>query len=178
MQECDTLIIAGTSFPYIEFLPKAGQAKAVQIDIEPDSHRPPRPMWMSGWWGIAPAFSNSSPSSSPPIRTATSFSRNRSGACRSWNQLMEERGTRPDMPMKPQVVTYALSKMLDTDAIVISDSGTIATWAARYIEIRGDMQFSLSGIARHAWPMACLTASALRWPIRVARWCAWSATAV
>ena len=64
----------------------------------------------------------------------------------SWNQLMEERGTRTDKPMKPQVVTYALSKMLDNDAIVISDSGTIATWAARYIEIRGDMQFSLSGM--------------------------------
>ena len=58
---------------------------------------------------------------------------------------MEERGTRTDMPMKPQVVTYELNKLLDGDAIVSSDSGTIATWAARYIEMRGDMQFSLSG---------------------------------
>ena len=47
--------------------------------------------------------------------------------------------------MKPQVVTYQLNKLLDDDAIVSSDSGTIATWAARYIEMRGDMQFSLSG---------------------------------
>src|SRR5437764_1545231 len=60
--------------------------------------------------------------------------------------MMEERGTRPDKPMKPQVVTYELSKLLDSNAIVISDSGTIATWAARYIDIRGDMQFSLSGM--------------------------------
>jgi pyruvate dehydrogenase (quinone) len=50
-----------------------------------------------------------------------------------------------DTPMKPQVVTYTLNKLLDDDAIVTADSGTIATWAARYIEVRGQMQFSLSG---------------------------------
>jgi pyruvate dehydrogenase (quinone) len=64
----------------------------------------------------------------------------------SWNKLMEERGTRTDSPMKPQVVTYHLNKLLSDDAIVSSDSGTIATWAARYIEIKGTMQFSLSGM--------------------------------
>jgi len=49
------------------------------------------------------------------------------------------------MPMKPQVVTYALNRLLRDDAIVSGDSGTIATWAARYIDIRDRMQFSLSG---------------------------------
>jgi pyruvate dehydrogenase (quinone) len=58
---------------------------------------------------------------------------------------MEERGTRDYPPMKPQVVTYTLTKLLDDDAIVTADSGTIATWVARYIQIRGRMQFSLSG---------------------------------
>jgi len=62
-----------------------------------------------------------------------------------WRKLMKERGTRDDMPMKPQVVTYELNKLLDDDAIVSADSGTIATWAARYIDIRDRMQFSLSG---------------------------------
>jgi pyruvate dehydrogenase (quinone) len=64
---------------------------------------------------------------------------------KDWRKLMKERGTRSDMPMKPQVVTYHLSELLDDDAIVSSDSGTIATWAARYIDIRDEMQFSLSG---------------------------------
>src|SRR5665213_4443239 len=49
------------------------------------------------------------------------------------------------MPMKPQVVTYHLNKLLDSNAIVSSDSGTIATWTARHIEMRDDMKFSLSG---------------------------------
>jgi len=47
--------------------------------------------------------------------------------------------------MKPQVVTWTLNKLLADDAIISADSGTIATWAARYIDIRGDRQFSLSG---------------------------------
>ena len=64
---------------------------------------------------------------------------------KDWRGLMKERGTRNDMPMKPQVVTYELNKLLDDDAIVSSDSGTIATWSARYIDIRDRMQFSLSG---------------------------------
>ncbi len=64
----------------------------------------------------------------------------------SWNKLMDERGTRTDSPMKPQVVTHQLNKLLSDDAIVSSDSGTIATWTARHIEMRGTMQFSLSGL--------------------------------
>ena len=64
---------------------------------------------------------------------------------KDWNELMDKRGTRMDKPMKPQVVTHTLSRLLNDDAIVSSDSGTIATWSARYIEIRGDMKFSLSG---------------------------------
>ncbi|HEY5074091.1 MAG TPA: thiamine pyrophosphate-dependent enzyme, partial [Pyrinomonadaceae bacterium] len=60
-------------------------------------------------------------------------------------ELMKTHGTRTDMPMKPQVVTYQLNKLLDNNAIVSSDSGTIATWAARYIQMRDEMQFSLSG---------------------------------
>jgi pyruvate dehydrogenase (quinone) len=64
---------------------------------------------------------------------------------RDWREVMRERGTREDMPMKPQVVTYALNRLLEDDAIVSGDSGTIATWAARYIDIRERMQFSLSG---------------------------------
>jgi pyruvate dehydrogenase (quinone) len=59
--------------------------------------------------------------------------------------MLAERGRATDMPMKPQVPAYYLNKLLDSDAIVSADSGTIATWAARYIEIRDRMQFSLSG---------------------------------
>ena len=52
---------------------------------------------------------------------------------KDWNKLMEERGTRTDMPMKPQVVAARLNKLLADDAIVVSDSGTVTTWAARHM---------------------------------------------
>src|SRR3546814_13555805 len=58
---------------------------------------------------------------------------------------MEERGTRADLPMKPQVVTHELNKLLDDDAIIVTDSGTITTWVARHIDMRGTMMFSCSG---------------------------------
>ena len=53
---------------------------------------------------------------------------------RDWRKLMVERGTRTDVPMKPQVVGYELNRALSDDAIVCSDSGTIATWVARQVE--------------------------------------------
>ena len=65
---------------------------------------------------------------------------------KKWNELLKAHGTRTDKPMKPQVVTHTLSRLLNDDAIVSADSGTIATWAARYIQMRGSMQFSLSGM--------------------------------
>jgi pyruvate dehydrogenase (quinone)/pyruvate oxidase len=58
---------------------------------------------------------------------------------------MEQRGTSPDMPMKPQVPPWALNDVLASDAIVCGDSGTVTTWAARQIKVRHGQQFSFSG---------------------------------
>ena len=144
MQECDTLIMAGTSFPYIEFLPKSDQAKVIQIDIDPTriGLRARVDVGLVGDCATALDLLLKF----VPRRDDDKFLQTCQRRMRSWNELMNERGTRPDKPMKPQVVTHELNKLLDRDAIVISDSGTIATWAARYIEMRDEMQFSLSGM--------------------------------
>ncbi len=143
MEECDTLIMIGTSYPYMDFLPKQGQAKCVQIELDPTRI------------GLRHQTDAALVGDSKTILQAllpllkhkkNSFLKKSQERMKSWNELMEERGTRKDMPMKPQVVTYTLNKLLREDAIVSSDSGTIATWTARYIEIRGTMQFSLSGL--------------------------------
>src|SRR6185437_14089577 len=143
LQECDTLIIAGSSFPYLEFYPKPGKAKTIQIDIAPTriGLRHPVDVPLIGSCrtvlrALLPLVKK---------KSDQSFLNKSQKRMESWNKLMEERGTRTDMPMKPQVVTYELNKLLNDDAIVSSDSGTIATWTARYIEMRGTMQFSLSG---------------------------------
>src|SRR5207244_1502735 len=64
---------------------------------------------------------------------------------RKWWALMEERGTRQDKPMKPQVVAWELGKRLSDNAIVSCDSGTVATWWARQIKARRGQMYSLSG---------------------------------
>jgi pyruvate dehydrogenase (quinone) len=143
LRECDTLIIAGSSFPYMEFYPKPGQAKTVQIDVAATriGLRTTADVGLVGDCGavlraLIPLLKRKED------RSFLTTAQERMG---SWNRLMEERGTRTDLPMKPQVVTYELNKQLASDAIVSADSGTIATWSARYIEMRDDMQFSLSG---------------------------------
>ncbi len=143
MEECDTLLMVGTSFPYMEFLPKPGNAKCVQIDIDPAriGLRHPVDVELTGdaKATLAALF---------PLlkrKKRRGFLEDYQDRMKSWNEVMEKRGTRMDMPMKPQVVTYTLNRLLHDDAIVSSDSGTIATWTARYVEMRGDMKFSLSG---------------------------------
>ncbi len=144
LKECDTFIMAGTSFPYMEFLPEPGQAKSIQIDIDPTriGLRHPADVGLVGdcrtvLRALIPLIKR---------KTKRAFLETSQKRMDAWNKLMEERGTRSDMPMKPQVVTWHLNKLLDSNAIVSSDSGTIATWTARYIEMRDEMQFSLSGL--------------------------------
>ena len=143
MEECDTLIIAGSSFPYIEFYPKPGQAKAIQIDMEPAriGLRYPVDVGLVGQcWDVLRALL-------PLIRPKSdrTFLLSAQARMKKWNDLMEERGTRMDLPLKPQVVARELNRLLDDDAIICCDTGTVTTWAARHIHIRGDMQFSASG---------------------------------
>jgi pyruvate dehydrogenase (quinone) len=143
LADCDTLIIAGSSFPYLEFYPKPGKAKTVQIDLDPAriGLRHPADVGLVGdCRAVLSALL-----SLVDQKEDRSFLEQAQKDMKDWTDLMKTRGTRTDMPMKPQVVTYHLNKLLDNNAIVSSDSGTIATWAARYIEMRDEMQFSLSG---------------------------------
>jgi pyruvate dehydrogenase (quinone) len=143
LADCDTLIIAGSSFPYLEFYPKPGKAKTVQIDLDPAriGLRHPTDVGLVGDCRdvLGALLALVQP------KEDRSFLEQAQKNMKDWNELMKTRGTRTDMPMKPQVVTYQLNKLLANNAIVSSDSGTIATWAARYIQMRDEMQFSLSG---------------------------------
>ena len=143
LQECDTLILAGTSFPYMEFYPKPGHAKAVQIDIDAAriGLRYPVDVGLVGQcWDVLRALL-------PLVnrKSNRAFLTRCQENMRQWNQLMEERGTRTDMPLKPQVIAHQLNEFLADDAIICCDTGTVTTWAARHIKIRGTMEFSASG---------------------------------
>ena len=86
---------------------------------------------------------------------------------RQWNQLMEARGTRDSVPMKPQVAVRALSQHLADDAIIAADCGTVTTWAARHLVLRERMLFSASGsLATMANGLPYAIAAAVAYPGR------------
>lgn len=143
LAECDTLLIVGSSFPYIEFYPKPGSAKAVQIEIDPQRIGLRYPVDAGLVGDSATALDALLPRLE--YREDRSFLEKAQAGMKDWNDLMAERGTRQDDPMKPQVVAHELNKLVKSNAIIATDSGTITTWVARHIVMRDGMKFSCSG---------------------------------
>ena len=140
---CDGLLLVGTSFPYMSYLPEPGQAEAVQIDVDPARLGLRYPVTV-GLAGDAPATLRELLPLLPGTADRGFLERAQAGM-RAWWQLMRERASRAETPMKPEVVAAALDGVLRDDAILSADSGTIATWVARQVRIRRGQRFSLSG---------------------------------
>ncbi len=162
---CDTLFMIGTSFPYMEFMPQPGQARAVQIDLDPVriGLRYPVEVGLVGdsratLQALVPLLSR---------QENRDFLQQAQENMKTWWQLMEERGTRLDKPMKPQVVAWELGQRLRDDAIVSADSGTITTWWARQIPARRGQMHSVSGtLATMANGLPYTLAAQLAYPDR------------
>jgi pyruvate dehydrogenase (quinone)/pyruvate oxidase len=165
LEACDTLVIAGSSFPYIEYYPKPGQARAVQVDIDPQRIGLRYPVEAGLVGDTARVLRQLLPRLN--YHEDRSFLKDAQSGMEGWNALMVERGTRTDMPMKPEVVAHELNKLLSDDAIVATDSGTITTWIARHLNIRGNMMFSCSGnLATMACGLPYAVAAAVAYPGR------------
>jgi pyruvate dehydrogenase (quinone)/pyruvate oxidase len=165
LEACDTLLIVGSSFPYIEFYPRPGDARAVQIDLDPQGIGLRLPVEAGLVGDSAKVLDVLLPRLD--YREDRSFLEDAQEGMREWNALLEERGTRQDKPMKPQVVAHELNKLLDDNAIIATDSGTITTWAARYFRVREGMKFSCSGnLATMACSLPYAIAAAISHPDR------------
>jgi pyruvate dehydrogenase (quinone)/pyruvate oxidase len=143
LEACDTLLLVGTSFPYLEFYPKPQQARAVQVDLDPVRIGLRYPVEV----GLVGDSRRILQQLLPRLRRQAdrTFLETAQAGMREWWQLMEERGTSRDRPMKPQVVAWELGRRLAPDAIVSADSGTVTTWFARQIPARRGQLHSLSG---------------------------------
>ncbi|HEY6959269.1 MAG TPA: thiamine pyrophosphate-dependent enzyme [Candidatus Limnocylindria bacterium] len=165
MEGCDTLLVVGTSFPYIEFLPKPDQARAVQIEIDPMRVGLRYPVEV-GLVGDSRRVLRALMPMLKRQRDRAFLEKARAGM-KDWRALMKERASREDMPMKPQVVAHHLGELLRSDAIVTSDSGTIATWFARHIPVKRGQMHSLSGtLATMANGLPYTIAAQLAYPDR------------
>lgn len=143
VEACDTLLIVGTNFPYIEFYPEPGKARAVQIELDPKRIGLRYPVEV----GLVGDSRRSLQELLPLLRRKEdrSFLQKAHEGTDEWWKLMESRGTRRDTPMKPQVLAWELGKRLAENAIVSGDSGTITSWFAQFIPARRGQMFSCSG---------------------------------
>ena len=143
LEECDTLLMVGTSFPYIEFLPKPGQARGVQIELDPMRIGLRYPVEV----GLVGDSARTLRALLPLLtrKAERGFLETAQQRMKGWRELTDERAARTDSPMKPQLLAHELGRRLDAGAIVACDSGTIATWWARHIPARRGQMHSLSG---------------------------------
>lgn len=143
MMGCDTLLMVGSSFPYAEFLPREGQARGVQIDLDPKMLGIRYPMELN----LAGDSKETLRALLPMLRRKDdrAWQKEIAGNVEEWWELMEARALRDAKPVNPQRVFWELSSRLPDNAILSADSGSASYWYARDIKIRAGMMASLSG---------------------------------
>jgi pyruvate dehydrogenase (quinone) len=143
LEACDTLLIVGSSFPYIEFLPRPGKARAVQIDLDPKR--------IGLRYAVDVGLVGDSRLALERLLPLLRRNDNRGflgkmqKGVSEWKSIMSKQETRNERPMKPQVIAAELGRRLDASAIISSDSGTITTWWARHIAAKRGQMYSCSG---------------------------------
>ena len=143
MSDCDTLLMIGSGFPYSEFLPKEGQARGVQIDIEPEMLSLRYPMEVNLVGDAAETLRALLPMLEE--KTDRSWRKRIEKDVAEWWKVLESRAMASANPVNPQRVVWELSPRLPERAIITSDSGSCANWYARDLKIRRGMMCSLSG---------------------------------
>jgi len=143
MSDCDTFFMIGSGFPYSEFLPKEGQARGVQIDIEPEMLSIRYPMEVN----LCGETKSTLRALLPLIeeKKDRSWRQKIEKSVAEWWKVLEARAMTSANPVNPQRVVWELSPRLPERAIITSDSGSCANWFARDLKIRRGMMCSLSG---------------------------------
>lgn len=142
-KSCDTLLMVGSSFPYIAYLPKPEGVRGVQIDIRPErlGLRFPVEVGLVGDAGetlraLLPLLEK---------KQDRSFLESAQASMREWRELLAERAASEDVPMSGQIFAARLSERLADDAIICGDSGQNTFWLSRHVEVRGSQMISGSG---------------------------------
>ena len=143
MQDCDTLLMVGSSFPYSEFLPEEGACVGCRststVECSASATR-----WRSTSSATAPSRSKRCYHCCS-ARTIAAGGRRSKRTSASGGRLIDQRAHQPAEPVNPQLIFHELSKRLPDDAILTSDSGSAANWYARDVRLRAGMMASLSG---------------------------------
>lgn len=144
MRDCDTLLTIGSSFPYTQFLPEFGKARGVQIDSDPRMIGMRYPYEVNLVGDARETLRRLIPMIRGEERGREWFET----VCdnvRRWDDVLDRRARLSADPINPEYVARTLSPLLPPDAIVTSDSGSVANWYARHLTLRPGMRGSLSG---------------------------------
>ena len=143
VEECDTLFMVGTNFPYTKYLPDSGSCRVVQIEADPTraGNRIATDVPVVG--DAATSLAALLPLLVP--KKERSFLEQAIKQMHRWDKRMAALESIETEPIQPQHLAAVIDRLADDDAILTSDSGTVATWAARHFKIRGARQFYLSG---------------------------------
>lgn len=143
MMGCDTLLMIGTGFPWSEFLPKDGQARSVQIDIDP--------AMLGLRYPVEVNLHGDSALTLRQLMPLLKRNENRSWhdsivkGVEKWWQTVEERAMTAADPVNPQRVVWEMSAKLPADAIICADSGTSGPWYAVYHRMKSGQRGTVSG---------------------------------
>ncbi|HEX3284411.1 MAG TPA: thiamine pyrophosphate-requiring protein [Mycobacterium sp.] len=143
MRDCDTLLIVGSNFPYSQFLPDYGAARAVQIDVDGSDIGMRYPTEINIVADAKAALAALIPHLRP--KTDASWRRTIEKNVSRWWETMERQCLLSAKPVNPMRVAWELSERLPADAILTADSGSSTNWYARCVRLRSGMRASVSG---------------------------------
>ena len=143
MQNCDTLLMVGSNYPYGEFMPPTGQARGVQIDLLPRHLSLRYPMEVN-LWGDSKATLTAL---LPHLQQTqdTSWKEDAAAAMRTWDEMTEKAAMVAADPINPRLVYHHLDRQLPSNAIITADAGTTADWCGHHIKLGRDQMGNLSG---------------------------------
>ena len=165
MADCDTLLLVGTNYPYGEFLPKSGQARAVQIDLRPEQLGLRYPTEINLWGDARSTLEALIPLLQQ--HTNLSFQQDVAAGMKEWDAEMESQAMITYEKVNPRRVFHELNKRLPPRTVVTCDAGTTADWYGHHIRLREGMLGDLSGrLASMLAAMPYATAAKFAYPDR------------
>jgi pyruvate dehydrogenase (quinone) len=163
MENCDALLIVGSTFPYVEYYPPADQAKFIQIDINAQRIG----LRCNIDVGLVGDAKTTISSLLPNIHyhQDLSFLKQAQDRAVHWSSMLEALEADNSFPLKPQVVVAAFGKLIPSNAILVADSGQNTELCARHIDLKEGSRFGVSGaLASMACGLPYALAAAIAFP--------------
>ncbi|HDF6146632.1 TPA: pyruvate oxidase [Staphylococcus aureus] len=141
MQEADLLIMVGTNYPYVDYLPKKN-IKAIQIDTNPKNigHRFNINVGIVGDSKIAlhQLTENIKHVAERPFLNKTLERK------AVWDKWMEQDKNNNSKPLRPERLMASINKFIKDDAVISADVGTATVWSTRYLNLGVNNKFIIS----------------------------------